>query len=140
MSLVYWDSMLFIFWLEDHPAWGPRVERVFQAMQRRGDRLCTGALAVGEVLAGPVRAGDTGAADRVRAFFRRPEVSVLPFTMRAADHFAWLRSLGAGAADAVHLATAAEAGADLFLTHDRRLRRLIVPRIQFIAGLEDAPL
>ncbi|MGH9527965.1 MAG: hypothetical protein ACRD2F_14900, partial [Terriglobales bacterium] len=61
-------------------------------MQRRGDRLCTGAPAVGEALAGPVRSGDTAAADRVRMFFLRPEVSVLPFTMRAAERFAWVRS------------------------------------------------
>jgi predicted nucleic acid-binding protein len=38
--------------------------------------------------------------------------------------------------DAIHLACAAEARVDLFLTHDKRLAKKIVPGIQFIATLD----
>ncbi|HEY7838794.1 MAG TPA: hypothetical protein VIC54_09360 [Terriglobales bacterium] len=38
--------------------------------------------------------------------------------------------------DALHLAIAATAGVNLFLTNDRRLHRLKVPGIDFIAGLD----
>jgi predicted nucleic acid-binding protein len=39
-------------------------------------------------------------------------------------------------ADAIHLACAAARGVDLFLTHDDALRKLIVPGIPFIAGID----
>lgn len=39
-------------------------------------------------------------------------------------------------ADAIHLASAAEAGVDLFLTNDRALLELVVDGIQFIAGMD----
>ena len=36
----------------------------------------------------------------------------------------------------LHLACAAEARVDLFLTHDKRLAKKIIPGIQFIATLD----
>jgi len=38
--------------------------------------------------------------------------------------------------DALHLAIAATAGVNLSLTNDRRLHRLKIPGIDFIAGLD----
>ena len=43
---------------------------------------------------------------------------------------------GVKALDALHLSIAATSGVDLFLTHDRRLHKLVVPGLPFIAGLE----
>jgi len=42
-----------------------------------------------------------------------------------------------GIADAVHLACAASAGMDLFLTGDGDLQKLYVPGIQFIADYDN---
>lgn len=39
-------------------------------------------------------------------------------------------------ADAIHLACAASAGIDLFLTNDHRLLPLIIPGIHFIANMD----
>jgi len=39
-------------------------------------------------------------------------------------------------ADAIHLASASQAGVDLFLTNDRELSDLVIPGIHFIAGLD----
>jgi predicted nucleic acid-binding protein len=62
---------------------------------------------------------------------------VIPFTIEIADHYAQIRgTLGVAPADAIHLACAAQAGTDLFLTNDKRLVGKIVPGIQFIASLE----
>ncbi len=46
-------------------------------------------------------------------------------------------TLGVSPADAMHLAAAAQAGTDLFLTNDNRLVGKFVPGIQFIASLHD---
>jgi hypothetical protein len=33
MSLIYWDSMLFIYYFEGHPEYGPRVSGVLRHME-----------------------------------------------------------------------------------------------------------
>jgi predicted nucleic acid-binding protein len=61
----------------------------------------------------------------------------MDFTLSTARRYAEIRSrLRVSPADAMHLASAAEAGADLFLTHDRRLKGKLVTGIQFIGDLE----
>jgi len=61
----------------------------------------------------------------------------VPFTLETADRYAQIRgAAGIAPADAIHLASAAQAGTDLFLTNDKRLVGKIVPGIQFIASLD----
>ena len=52
MSRIYWDSMLFIYWLEDHPQHADRMNRIHERMEERGDKLCTCVFTIGEVLTG----------------------------------------------------------------------------------------
>jgi predicted nucleic acid-binding protein len=138
MSRVYWDTMLFIYWLEDHPRHAVRVKAIYDGMEKRGDTLCTSAFTLGEVLSGPYRQEAAALVSQIRAFFRSPHVEVLPFTTEAADHYAQIRSQRRriSPADAIHLATAAHARADLFLTNDQRLRGLLIPGIHFVAGMD----
>lgn len=66
MSRVYWDTMLFIYWLEDHPQFAKRVDAIHSRMAERDDRLITGAFTFGEVLAGAYRKGAPKLADESR--------------------------------------------------------------------------
>jgi len=137
MSRIYWDSMVFVYWLESHPIYAARVEHILQSMIRRGDRLCASYLGMGEVLTGPVKHKNTTLAAKVRQLFDSDGIEVLPFDGKAAEIFAELRATeNVSPADAIHLACAARSGVDLFLTHDRGLHRLKVQGIQFIAGLD----
>lgn len=137
MSLIYWDSMLFIYILEENPAYCDRVRTIFEKMEKRRDKLCTSAFTIGEVLAGPYQAGRQDVVQQIRGMFREPFVRILPFTAETADRYAAARALpGVSPPDAIHLACAAEAGVDLFLTNDLRLKNRILPGIQFIAGLD----
>jgi predicted nucleic acid-binding protein len=137
MSLVYWDTMLFVYWFEEHPAYGGRVRAIYARMQERKDRLCTSVFTVAETLVGPYKRGAQEVADRMRAGFRPPFVEILPFADEAVEQYARVRAgLGVSPADAIHLACAAQAGVDLFLTNDSELVGQIVPGIQFIAGLD----
>ena len=137
MSLIYWDTMLFIYWVEEHAVFAERVKKIRARMEARNDMLCTSSLTVAETLAGLYKSGEREMVNRVRAFFRPPYVKVLPFTEAAADQYARIRAeLGVSPPDAIHLACAAEAKVDLFLTNDRSLANHIVPGIQFIAGLD----
>jgi predicted nucleic acid-binding protein len=137
MSLIYWDTMLFVYWIEEHPVYAERVHRIFARMEERKDTLCTSSFAVAETLVGPYKSGEREIVQRVREFFRPPFVKVVPFTDTAADQYARIRAeLGVSTADAIHLACAAEANVDVFLTNDRGLAGRIVPGIQFITGLD----
>jgi uncharacterized protein len=137
VSRVYWDSMLFIYWLEDHPQYARRVDAIRSRMEERHDQLITGAFTFGEVLAGAHRRGIPHLADEMRRLLQNAVSEVIPFTVETADHYARIRGTpGITPADAIHLATAAQAGTDLFLTNDKRLVGKIVPGIQFIASLD----
>jgi predicted nucleic acid-binding protein len=136
VSRVYWDTMLFIYWLEDHPEYAQRVDEIRSRMEQRHDQLITGAFTFGEVLAGVYRNAPQ-LADESRRLLRSVVAEVVPFTLDTADRYARIRGTsGITPADAIHLASAAQAGTDLFLTNDKRLIGRIVPGIQFIASLD----
>ncbi len=137
MSRIYWDTMLFVYWIEEHPRYAKRVQHLLQRMRMRQDHLCTSAFAVGETLAGPYKTGDKEIARKIRDVFRSSFVEVIPFTLETADHYAEIRAVnGVSSADAIHLACAAQARTDLFLTNDSDLIGKVVPGIQFIAGID----
>lgn len=137
MSLIYWDTMLFVYLLEDQPQFAKRVQAIVKKMEMRRDTLCTSALTVGEALVGPLKLGKNEIAREVRSYFDSPAVEILPFTIETAERYASLRADHRIApADAIHLASASLRGVDLFLTNDDQLRKLTIPGIQFIAGLD----
>jgi hypothetical protein len=69
MASIFWDTMLFICSFEDHPAYADRVVGLRKRMLERGDRLFTGALAVGEILLKPAETGDHEMLERYHGAF-----------------------------------------------------------------------
>jgi len=137
MSLVYWDSMLFVYLLERNPTFFPLVKTMHEEMRRRGDTLCTSIFTVGEVLVVPRKLGSQSGADRILSFFATGTLRLLPYDLETANQFALVRAwTGASPPDAIHLASAAQVQVDLFLTNDRKLLPMRVPGIGRIAGLD----
>ena len=137
MSRIYWDTMLFVYWLEDHPQYAERTRELHARMSERGDTLCTSVFTIGEVLTGVYKRGTAERASQLREFFRPPHVEILPFNSEAADRYARIRANNrVSPADGLHLASAGQAGIDLFLTNDYRLSGLSIPGIHFIAGMD----
>jgi predicted nucleic acid-binding protein len=134
MSRIFWDSMLFIYLLEDHPTFSARTRELLDRAYQRGDSLYTSFLALGEVLAGAEKSPLPQKALAMRKTINEMGFSFLPFDAGAVEPFSKLRSKQkVKIADAIHLACAASAGIDLFLTGDKQLARLDIPGIQFIA-------
>lgn len=141
MSRIYWDSMLLIYLLEDHPVFEPRVRSLLSRAHRRGDSLFTSYLALGEIMAGVEKSGRPDAADSVKAALEEMRFSFLPFEQSAVSPFSKIRAhTKLKAPDAIHLACAASAGIDLYLTGDTQLFRLDVPGIHFIADFNSGIL
>lgn len=137
MSRIYWDSMLFIYWLENNPQFARRIATIHSRMQQRQDQLVTSAFTFGEVLAGAYRQGAGHKADEIRGLLLSVVSEVVPFTLEAANHYARIRgTLNIAPADAVHLACAASAATDLFLTNDKALIGKAIAGIHFIAGVD----
>jgi predicted nucleic acid-binding protein len=128
--------MLFVNWIEAHPDYGPRTRQIRDKMLERGDSLCTSIFTIGEVLAGFYKHGDRDRAIEIRDTLQPPTVQLLPFEAKTAERYAQIRAdQRLTPADAIHLATASVARANLFLTNDSAVSKLISPGIDFVAGL-----
>lgn len=139
MSRIFWDTMLFIYLMEDHPRYAARVRELLDRSYRRGDSLCTSYLALGEIAAGGAKS-PAQKGSMIRTTIEEMGFSFLPFDARAVEPFSRLRGVHKlPVADSIHLACAAAAGIDLFLTGDRQLMKLDVPGIHFIANF-DSPI
>jgi predicted nucleic acid-binding protein len=126
--------MLLIYLLEGNSDYRARADELLARARRRGDALFTSYLALGEVMAGAGKSLQPQKALAVREIIREMGFSCLPFDEGAVAPFSRLRSKERlKVADAIHLACAASAGIDLFLTGDKQLVKLDVPGIQFIA-------
>ncbi len=134
MSRIFWDSMIAIYLLEDHPVFAQRVGQLFTRSLKRNDLLFTSHLALGEILAGADKSPDPRKTRAVQQTLEEMGFRYLPFDGGAVAPFVRLRAKEKlKVADAIHLACAASAGIDLFLTGDKQLLKLDVPGIQFIA-------
>jgi predicted nucleic acid-binding protein len=129
--------MLFIYLLQDDPKFGERVRYLRTRSLARGDEICTSSLVIGEVLAGVHRDRTPADAVRVRDGILSAGVRVLPFDLSASETFGKIRATHrTSASDSIHLACAAVAGIDLFLTGDKQLLKLHIPGIKFIDSID----
>lgn len=121
---VYLDSNCIIYLLEKNPDWWSKVAARIAVFRMSGDELAVGDLSRAECLVIPFRNGDVGLQSRYRAFFRDPDICVLPLTELVYERAARLRATYPfKLPDALHLATAIEHGCGLFLTADSKLAR-----------------
>jgi predicted nucleic acid-binding protein len=133
MSRIFWDSMLFAYLLDNHPVYETRVLEILRRSVERGDSLFTSFLALGEIMAGAKKSPDPKKRPAVREAIQIMGFAFLPFDAGAVGPFSDIRATTrVKAADAIHLACAASAGVDLFLTGDKQLVKLNIPGIHFI--------
>jgi len=107
------DTMLFVYLIEAHPKHGVRAKEMLATMERRRDTLCTSVFTVGEVLTdlttGRIRSGSASP-----EVVRPPAVELLRSPLRRRALCANSRRHRVSPPDAIHLASAAHAGVDLF--------------------------
>ena len=84
-------------------------------MEQRNDKLCTSIFAVGELLVGPRKTKDAEMERAIREYFQASAVEVLTFDAETAEIYARIRAeYRVSPADAIHLATAAQARVTFF--------------------------
>ena len=121
---VYLDANVFIYFLDGRSAKAESAGAVLRAAAEGQFQAVTGDAAIAEVLVGPYRTGDPLLVRRVHAFFDQPGLlHVVGHSRGAFEDAAMVRATTDSAfIDALHIATAAEAGCDVLVTSDRRMR------------------
>jgi predicted nucleic acid-binding protein len=120
------DTMLFVYHFEGHSQFGPWAARLLQAAEHDRLRLVTSVLTLMEVLVVPKRERQEQLCQRYRELFASfPQLTVLAIDQSIAEVASDLRATYTlRTPDALHLATAIVAGADAFVTEDRRLSNI----------------
>lgn len=121
----YWDSDCFLGWFHAEPDKESACREVLEAANDGKVLLVTSALTIAEVLAlkgqAPIPVEQR---KQVEAFFRNEFIVVQNITRRIAESarsYVWDHSVAPK--DALHVATAIDAGLELFNTFDQRLQR-----------------
>jgi predicted nucleic acid-binding protein len=137
---LYLDSMQWIYFFEQNPQFYPATRSLILRTQAAHDDLLSSFLVLAEVLVLPSRNRDLFMAAKYKRFFLSPAVSLVPFGADVAERFAVLRAgTRVKPADALHLALAASAGIDFFITTDVKLHSPTIPGISSICPPEAVP-
>jgi predicted nucleic acid-binding protein len=140
MSRIFWDTNLFIYFLEGNDEFSLATKHLRRSMLARGDQLLTSTLTLGEILVKPLQRGDSARCGEYEEVITRAAL-LLPFDAKAAWKYAAIRrDRSLRAPDAVQLACASSATVDVFVTNDRRLQGKQVEGIQFIVALDQVPI
>ncbi len=125
------DSNILIYLLETSGPLADAAARIVDAIDAGTTEAVLSTVGLIEILAGPARAGDAAAFELTADALRDLLIRVVSLDRATAEDAAWIRgSLGIGLDDAVHLASARNAGATAFVTNDRRLRS--IPRLEVV--------
>ncbi len=118
MGLIYLDTCLLIYAIENHPVWAPRVREAMTGAQ--GKRFAISHLITMECLVSPLRSGNFLMQRRYEEGLRAFEHLSLPEPVFL--HAAQLRARFAlKTPDALHLACAQHHGCEALWTNDERL-------------------
>ena len=125
------DSNILIYLLGTSGPLADAAARIVDAIDAGTTEAVLSTVGLTEILAGPARAGDAAAFELTADALRDLLIRVVSLDQATAEDAAWIRgSLGIGLEDAVHLASARNAGATAFVTNDRRLRS--IPRLEVV--------
>ncbi len=124
-SVLGLDTSLFIYFVEDHPQFGEVSETVFQRLGG-GAQGVTSVITLMEISVKPIREQLTDVAYLYSGFLESIEnLAIIPIHADDAWLAGSLRAINTlRPADALQVAACIGAGADVFVTNDRRLRRI----------------
>ncbi len=127
---VYIDTNIFIYFFQSHDAFGPAAKAIFEKVASGKWNAVTSVLTLSELLS---IATQTEAKLIQTLYFETPHLVTIDVDMTIASEAARIRrEYHFRLPDAIHLATALYANADMFVTNDKRLRSFKEIDIQFL--------
>lgn len=120
--LVYLDSNIVIYLIEDPPDFGERAVARIAELRAQQDEVVVSDLTRVECRSQPLADGDHATLEDYDEFFNRSAAQVVDLTTAVCDRATEIRAFHRfKTPDALHLAAAIEAGCNRFLTNDHRL-------------------
>jgi predicted nucleic acid-binding protein len=135
-GLVYLDANPIIYAVEKHHLYAPLLQTLWAASQAQTVEVVSSDLALLETLVGPFKSGDTTLEAAYEQALLGADIRVLPITHAVLRDAARLRATTKlKTPDALHLATARQAGCALFVTNDAAFRGVTNPSIVILDDL-----
>ncbi|MBF0557522.1 MAG: PIN domain-containing protein [Nitrospirae bacterium] len=127
LTSIFIDTAPVIYYIEAHPEFGPVTKEVVTAFQSGRLTAFSSVITLTEVLPKPIENGDEKLAKKFSEFLKHGKnLVVLEISEKIAEkagklrgHYTYLRTI-----DAIQIASAIEAGADAFLTNDKKLKQV----------------
>jgi predicted nucleic acid-binding protein len=124
-GLVYLEANPVIYCVEKLPAYWPLLQPLWQAALGKAIELVSSDLVLMETLVSPLKAGDMALANTYELLFQQAQTRLFPITQAILRQAARLRATTKlRTPDAIHAATAGQAGCVLFVTNDVGFRGL----------------
>lgn len=135
------DTVVFIYFIEEHPRFLPVVGPMFSAVASGRLPAITSGVTLLETLVIPYRSGNTALAARYEALLTKSRgIRFVDLDRRLLRSAAHLRALFAvRTPDAVQLAAALSGGCSVYLTNDRALPRIPGLEILQVSDYAGAP-
>lgn len=120
------DASVFIYLFEQNPSYEPLAAKVFDMVSGGTIHLFASSIALSEVLVRPLEQKDSEVVALYEHAFRSiPHFSLVDIDYMTAKAAAVIRAeYSILLPDALHVAAALKAGATLFVTNDKRLKRI----------------
>lgn len=117
------DTNLFIYVFEQHPEFGEKAKSILEHIENGFVSAVASSVSLTEILVKPIREGNLTLEKQYKLLFSHfPNLTILPIDNVVAERAAYLRGkYNIKTPDALIVATALVANADLFITNDQRL-------------------
>lgn len=127
-SIVAFDSAPLIYYFEDHPLFAPLLEEIFEAIEKGSPLGVISAMTFHEILVKPKRENNISLITTYQGeLLDQSNFTVSPVTTKIAELGADLRTKypALKSPDALIVATALVTGADVLITGDKRLEKIL---------------
>jgi len=127
ISSIFVDTAPVIYYIEAHPQFGPLAKEAVTAFQSGTLNAFSSVITLTEVLPKPIEQGDEKLARKFAEFLKHGKnLTVIEISEGIAEaagklrgRYTFLKSI-----DAIQISAAIDAGADAFLTNDRKLKQI----------------
>jgi predicted nucleic acid-binding protein len=138
IRLIYVESAPLIYYIEENPTYVSRIDTIIEAIENTPIEAVSSVITLTEVLIHPLILGKTKIEQEYRdILINSGQFRLLPVTQNIADSAADLRArYNLRTPDALHIATAIDAGCDAFLTNDNGLKRVAEITVLVLDDLE----
>ncbi|NHN35027.1 type II toxin-antitoxin system VapC family toxin [Paenibacillus agricola] len=120
------DTNMFIYVFEQHLEFGEKAKAILEEVENGVISAVASAVSLTEILVKPIREGNLNLEKQYKLLFTHfPNLSIIPIDNSIAERAAYLRGIyGLKTPDALIVASAIAAEAELFITNDLRLEQV----------------